>query len=203
MNGISGFNFIDNVLINNQILSDIETLHQDYYNVSSSYLLSQQFEIGSPVHPSNPAGHFLAGHCMVVFLKCYFNGNTLWQDLPRIADGTKRVTNESGASTFIVAQANSDGTDLVNYTGSIANMTVNSELNKLASNVALGRDTAGVHYRSDGDGSDLLKMAEDITISYVKNILSTYTQNYGGTQPVVTLERFDGTTIQITPDLSN
>jgi hypothetical protein len=28
--------------------------------------------------------------------------------------------------------------------------TVGGELNKLAANVALGRDTAGVHWRSDG-----------------------------------------------------
>ena len=29
-------------------------------------------------------------------------------------------------------------------------LTVGGELNKLASNIALGRDTAGVHWRSDG-----------------------------------------------------
>ena len=201
-NSVNDFNFIDNVLINNQILDDIETLHQDYYNVSGSYLLSQEFPEGSPTHPSNPAGHYFGGHCMVTLLKCMFKCDILWKDLPRIADNTKRVSNEANTATFIVGQANIDGTDLINYSGSIDNITINSELNKLASNVALGRDTAGVHYRSDGDGAELLRAAEDVTIAYVKNILSTYTQTYDGNVPVLTLERFDGTTITISPDLN-
>jgi hypothetical protein len=37
---------------------------------------------------------------------------------------------------------------LVPYAGPA--LTVGNELNKLASNIALGRDAAGVHYRSDG-----------------------------------------------------
>src|SRR5262245_28678025 len=35
-----------------------------------------------------------------------------------------------------------------------ASLTVGGELNKLASNIALGRNTTGLHYRSDGVPGD-------------------------------------------------
>src|SRR5687767_15534019 len=42
------------------------------------------------------------------------------------------------------------GTSLIPYTGADAgSMTVGSELNKLAGNIAIGRNAAGVHWRSD------------------------------------------------------
>ena len=43
-----------------------------------------------------------------------------------------------------------DGTTLVHYTGADAGqITVETELNKLAMNTPMGRDYAGVHWRSD------------------------------------------------------
>lgn len=196
-NNISGFNFINNILINNQILDDIQILHQDYYNVSNSYLLSQQFFEGSPTHPSTYAGHSLVAGACCTILKIFYDGNTLWQNLPRIADGTKRVSNESGTNTFIIAQSNSNGTDLINYSGNISNITVNSELNKLAENISLGRDIAGVHYRSDNG----IEIGEQVAIYYMKNIISTYNQTYNGTAPILTLEKFNGEVITINPNL--
>jgi len=47
-------------------------------------------------------------------------------------------------------EASSDGFSLTAYTG--PSLTVGGELNKLAANVSIGRDIAGVHWRSDGDG---------------------------------------------------
>lgn len=197
---VPGFNFIDNVLMNNDILNDIETMHTDYYNQAGSYLLSSEFPEGSPTHPAYPAGHATVAGACVTFLKLFFKADELWQDLPNIANTTKRVSNEANTASFIVAQANADGTDLINYAGSIANVTVNGELNKLASNVSLGRDWANVHYRADGDWGNLI--GEQLAIQYVKNILSTYTQTYDGTAPVLTLEKFDGTVITVGPDLN-
>lgn len=198
-NTIAGFNFIDNVLMNNDIIDDIGTLHQDYYNVSNSYLLSQQFPEGSPTHPTYPAGHSVVAGALPTLLKIFYDGTVLWQDLPSIADSSKRVANEAGTTTFIVAQPNADGSDIVNYAGSIANVSVNSELNKLGSSIALSRNTAGVHYRADGDNGMLI--GEAIAIAYMRNILSSYNQTYNGTSPILTLEKFDGTTIQISSDL--
>ena len=56
-----------------------------------------------------------------------------------------------------------DGLSLVPYTGSDAgDITVGGELNKIAANVALGRNTAGVHWRSDATES--MKLGEAIAI---------------------------------------
>jgi hypothetical protein len=61
---------------------------------------------------------------------------------------------------------NEDGTALAAYEGPA--LTVEGELNKLASNIALGRDTAGVHYRSDGDLGIVL--GEELAISVLKDL---------------------------------
>jgi hypothetical protein len=61
-----------------------------------------------------------------------------------------------------------DGQSLLPYTGSDAGqITVGGELNKLANNVALGRDMAGVHWRSDAEQALLL--GEKVTISILRD----------------------------------
>lgn len=198
---VPGFNnFLSNVLINNNILDDIKQLHIDYYNVNNSYLLSSAFPEGSPTHPSYPAGHAVVAGACVTLLKIIFKGDEQWQNLPHVSDGTKRVKS-NGGTPFIVAQATSTGSDLCNYGGGdIANITVNSELNKLAWNISLGRDWANVHYRSDGDWGNLI--GEELAIRYMKDILSTYNQNYNADKPIeLTLEKFDGSVVKIIPNL--
>ena len=76
------------------------------------------------------------------------------------------------------------------YTGSDV-LTVGGELNKLASNVALGRNTAGVHWRSDGTESMLL--GEAVAISILRDGKSCYNENFNG----FSLTKFDGTTITV------
>ena len=52
------------------------------------------------------------------------------------------------SSTRISAvQAKSDGSGLDSWDGD--KLTLGGEIDKLASNIALGRDAAGVHFRSD------------------------------------------------------
>jgi hypothetical protein len=53
---------------------------------------------------------------------------------------------------------------------------VGNELNKLASNIALGRNMAGVHYRSDY--VDSLKLGEQVAISILEDQRLTYNENY-------------------------
>ena len=51
-----------------------------------------------------------------------------------------------------IVTANADGRSLVPYTGSDADhITINGEINKLASNIGQARDFAGIHWRSDSD----------------------------------------------------
>lgn len=111
-------------------------LHGDILNSSAmdivfsengTYLLPQAFPEGSPTHPSFPAGHAtIAGACTTV-LKAYFNEGFILDE---------------------PVEANHTGDTLLPYLGE--NLTVGNELNKLANNISLGRDTAGVHYRQDG-----------------------------------------------------
>jgi len=74
-------------------------------------------------------------------------------------------------------------------------MTVGSELDKLASNVALGRNFGGVHYRQDGDEGILL--GENVAIKYLQDRVRTYPEN---ANMGYTLTRRNGQRIRITAD---
>ena len=71
-------------------------------------------------------------------------------------------------------------------------LTLGGELNKLASNIALGRNMAGVHWRADGD--DGLKAGEAIAITLLQDELRMATESrdagFGFTA-------FDGSFIQV------
>jgi hypothetical protein len=110
-------------------------LHADILNsaalaatVSSNngtYLLPQAFPEGSPQHPSFPQGHAtMAGACATI-LKAAFDGS-----IPLNTLGDRRIVT-----------ASADGLSLADYTGSDANqITVNGEINKLASNIGQARE---------------------------------------------------------------
>lgn len=132
-----------------------------------TYLLPMAFTEGSPTHPSYPAGHAtIAGACCTV-LKAFFN-----EDAPMPGP--------------VVANAN--GSSLDPYMGSL---TIGGEINKLANNIALGRDWAGVHYRSDGvDGLDV---GEQQAITLLRDYSRTYNEMFDG----FTLTKFKGERIRI------
>ncbi len=81
------------------------------------------------------------------------------------------------------------GTTLVPYIG--PDLTVGGELNKIASNVANGRNIAGVHWRSDSTES--LKLGEALAISLLRDQKATYNERFDGFM----LTKFDGTTVAI------
>lgn len=128
------------------------------YNVaqggSNSAYLPLCYAEGSPMHPSATAGHAgIAGACAAL-LKMYFE-DVSWSSTGITTGGFNTVQSLDGAS-------------LVEYTESDASqMTVHGELDKLAAScMSLGRDMAGVHYRSDGDQGVLLgeRVAEQFMI---------------------------------------
>jgi hypothetical protein len=141
------------------------------FKATGSYLLPMPYPEGSPVHPSYPAAHTaVAGACVTV-LKALFNPN------------------------FVIPSpvtASDDGLSLVPYTG--AALTVGDELNKLASNLSLGRDAGGVHWRSDG--IEGLKLGEAAAISMLRDVATIVHEEFSG----FTLTRFDGTTVTICPE---
>jgi hypothetical protein len=138
------------------------------FNRHASYLLPTATASGSPLHPSYPAGHATMAGAAVTMLKAFYKGSFVIPN-PKVPSA--------------------DGTTLVAYTGPA--LTVEGELNKLASNISLGRDIAGVHYRSDGDLG--VALGEEFAISVLRELVNTYAEDFTGFQ----FNRFDGTPITI------
>jgi len=127
---------------------------------SSTLLLPQMYPEGSPGHPAYPSGHAtVAGACTTV-LKAFFDGGA---EMPALA-ASSNYTGEKGS-----VRVNAAGTGLNSYSGAL---TVGGELDKLASNIAHGRDFGGVHYRSDGDEGILL--GERVALRLLRDHAATY-----------------------------
>jgi hypothetical protein len=144
-----------------------------------TYLLNQAFPEGSPTHPSYGSGHAtVAGACITV-LKAFFDESAI-------------IPNP------VVPSA--DGTTLVPYTGADAgSLTVGGELNKVATNIAYGRDHAGVHWR--GDQRESMLLGEQVGISILRDQYRTYNQvkgsGPGGGFKGYTFTKLDGTKITV------
>ena len=85
--------------------------------------------------------------------------------------------------------ASADGTTLLPYAA--GPLTVGNELNKLASNISLGRDATGVHWRTDG--FEGMHLGEAAAIALLQDMRRTYNEPFTG----YTLTKFDGTPITI------
>jgi hypothetical protein len=70
-------------------------------------------------------------------------------------------------------------------------LTVGGELNKLASNISLGWDWAGVHWRSDG--IEGLKLGEAVARQVLTHLRTTYPEHFHGFR----FTAFDGTDVTI------
>jgi hypothetical protein len=138
-----------------------------------SFLHPQTFPEGCPTHPSYSAGHATVAGACVTILKAVFD-ETFVIENPVVADA--------------------QGLALEPYTGG-ATLTVGGELNKLASNIATGRNLAGVHWRSDAIES--LRLGEAIAISILRDQRATYNEARGGFFKGFTFTRFDGTEITV------
>jgi hypothetical protein len=161
--------------LNADIMSSIALLR--VFSNNGTYFLPQAFPEGCPQHPSYPQGHAtMAGACATI-LKAAFDGSVQFNTL---SNGT-------------IVTASEDGASLVPYTGSDANqITVNGEINKLASNIGQARDFAGIHWRSDYEWG--LRLGEAAAIS----VLSDQSNNYVGEDfEGFTITKFDGTTITV------
>lgn len=151
-------------LLNSQAL-------EETYNRSGSYLLTQAYPEGAPLHPSYPGGHAsVAGACAVI-LKALFDETALIPDcLHASADG---LSLEPCPPTFVP--------------------TVGAEINKLVSNVCMGRSWAGIHYRSDSEAG--IRLGEEVAISILQDLVRTCTEDFPG----FAFTRFDATPVRINP----
>ncbi|HEV8581195.1 MAG TPA: hypothetical protein VGX68_19185 [Thermoanaerobaculia bacterium] len=85
--------------------------------------------------------------------------------------------------------ASPDGLSLQPWKG--ADLTVGGELDKLASNIALGRDFAGMHWRTDS--VEGLKLGEEVAIRILEELSFTGNELFSG----FSLRRFDGRRISV------
>lgn len=123
---------------------------------ASNYLLPMAYPEGSPAHPAYPSGHAtIAGACCTL-LKAFFDGTQVFGQ----------------GSLPSPVEPSDDGQTLLDYSGS-APLTLNGELNKLASNIANARNMAGVHYRSDCEG---ILLGERIALQFLRNHAGTYNE---------------------------
>ena len=114
---------------------------------NGSALLTQVYEGGAPLHPSTPSGHAaIAGACATV-LKFFFDTNY----------------------EMDVYEPDNDGNDLVK-TGKLT--TLGEEINKLACNMAIGRNWAGVNYYMDSISG--LKRGEKAALSCLNELIYRY-----------------------------
>lgn len=133
-----------------------------------TYLLPMAYPEGSPTHTSYPAGHACIAGAGVTMMKAFFNEDFIIPD---------------------PLQADFDGLSVHPYVG--GPLTVGGELNKLASNLSLGRDTAGVHWRSDG--IEGLRLGERVAIGVLEDYKKTYNEHFTG----FCFTTFDGNTVLV------
>lgn len=154
---------IDSELFNSSVLEKVFSLY-------GNYLLPMAYPEGSPTHPSYGSGHATVAGACVTILKAWFDESWV---IPK------------------PVVANDDGTELISYSGTdAATMTVGGELNKLASNIAIARNGAGVHWLSDYTES--VKLGEQVAISILQEQALTYNED-----SYLSLAKFDGTKIKI------
>jgi hypothetical protein len=137
-----------------------------------SYLLPQAYPEGCPTHPAFPGGHASFIGAGVTVLKAFFN------------------------ESFVIPNPvvpSDDGLSLHPWRGEP--LTVGNELNKLAFNIAFGRDAAGIHFRSDEIQG--LRLGEAVGLSVLTDFNATYNENFEG----FSLTTLDGTamTLNVNP----
>jgi hypothetical protein len=121
-------------------------------------------------------------------LKAFFNGEAC---IHISSDGEKIKVDTNPQSEDHAFVASPDGRSLrvVDLSGSL---TVEGELNKLAANIAIGRDWAGVHYYSDYFES--LLMGEEIAAGILQEQTLTHTQTE---QLIYKFNSFQGKPIEV------
>jgi hypothetical protein len=133
-----------------------------------SYLLPQAYPEGCPTHPAFVGGHASFIGAGVTVLKAFFN------------------------ESFVIPNPvvpSDDGLSLQPWNGEP--LTVGNELNKLAFNIAIARDAAGIHFRSDEIQG--IRLGEIVAFSVLTDFNATYNENFEG----FSVTTFDGTAMAL------
>ena len=132
---------------------------------NGSFLLSQVYPEGAPIHSSYPGGAAIIGAVTATLLKAFYD--------------------ESRPFPNPVQPDPTDPTRLVPYEG--PPLTLGGELNKLALNYGSGRSWAGIHWRSDAAAS--YAQGEALVISLLREQKASFREPFEG----FSFTRFDGT----------
>lgn len=162
---------------------------------NANYLLPMAFPEGSPMHPAYGAGHAtVAGACTTI-LKAFFEmssgqvrGNTTAH--PLSVEDIKRnpekwftaasLSGDSGLGLEHVYRAPAqrgdnpadDEHECLEVVEDSEPLTIEGELDKLAANISIGRNIAGVHYYTDY--FDSLRMGERLAVGILQEQMATY-----------------------------
>lgn len=175
-------------------------------NGANNFLLPMAFCEGSPMHPSYGAGHATVAGACVTILKAFFDHKHPLNIVPK-NEAQKEVQNlikkiaphknfdndiASSNLAYISVQEGKklDIVPVLDKNCELTHLTVEGELNKLASNISIGRDWAGVHYFSDYYES--LLMGEEIALGILEEQKLMFNENFSMTVPL-----FNGDTIRI------
>lgn len=166
-----------------QTLCAIAELNQKSDVGESNYFLPMAFPEGSPMHPSYGAGHAaVAGGCVTI-LKAFFDTDAV---LAQTSTGEVvfkkqeagdepvefRVPDITVPSTVSSVLSEMAGAMSLKASKPSEFLTLEGELNKLAANIAIGRNMAGVHFFSDY--YDSLRMGEEIALGMLEEQALTY-----------------------------
>jgi membrane-associated phospholipid phosphatase len=134
---------------------------------NGTYLLPQAYPEGAPTHPSYGAGHAtVAGACVTV-LKAFFDESYI------IPNPVEPAVSGQAIALYAGPYVRTE-------------LTVGGELNKLAANIAIGRNFAGIHWRSDFIES--LTLGEEVALHFLEDERRSVNEKFGG----FSLTRFDG-----------
>ena len=133
-----------------------------------SFLLPQAYPEASPAHPAYPSGHaVIAGACATVLKACFTESWVL-----------------PGCVT-----PSPDGLALQPYKETA--LTLGGELDKMAENVAFGRNFAGIHWRCDA--VEGIALGEAFAIRYLQEMKLMSPELFTG----FSLTKFDGTKVTV------
>jgi hypothetical protein len=163
-------------------------------------LLPMAFSEGSPMHPAYGAGHAAVAGACVTMLKAFFDTSAIFGTRDTDRDGGPET--ETGffcpsiarpvtPAAYRVVRGADANTSRVVAVENAPTLTLEGELNKLAANISIGRNMAGVHYFSDY--YDSVRMGEQIAIAVLEEQALTYQVD----PFIVSVPTFDGDVVRI------
>ncbi|MEL7524233.1 MAG: bromoperoxidase [Pseudomonadota bacterium] len=139
-----------------------------------NYLLPMAFPEGSPMHAAYGAGHATVAGACVTMLKAFFD------DAQSLKDIIGANGYEPDPSNGLMLQPGAP----------LSKVSIGDELDKLAANVSIGRNMAGVRYHSDY--FDSLRLGERVAVGTLVEHMLDYPEKLH-----IELTSFDGDAIRI------